>query len=79
MPRRQVAPDLSALKSLPLIMDQLTYPQQKAEDALRAALPYSQDDPLRFPRPLQGGRSSRPRSPDRRSRLSGPRWTGPQY
>lgn len=34
MPRRQVAPDLSALKSLPLIMDQLTYPQQKAEDAL---------------------------------------------
>jgi len=52
---------------------------QKAEDALRAGLPYSQDDPLRFPRPLQGRRSSRPRSPDRRSCLSGPRWTGPPH
>ncbi|MEK7853953.1 MAG: DUF4346 domain-containing protein, partial [candidate division NC10 bacterium] len=52
---------------------------QKAEDALRAGLPYSQDDPLRFSRPLQGRRSSRPRSPARRSRLSGPRWTGPPH
>ncbi|MGH7361234.1 MAG: DUF4346 domain-containing protein [Candidatus Methylomirabilales bacterium] len=38
---------------------------QKAEDALRAGLPYSQDDLLRFPRRLQRRRSSRPRPPDR--------------
>ena len=38
---------------------------QKAEDALRAGIPYCQDDPLRFPRRLKGRRSSRPRPPDR--------------
>lgn len=35
---------------------------QKAEDALRAGLPYSQDDPLRFPRGWPAGRSRVPGS-----------------
>ncbi|MCI0371810.1 MAG: hypothetical protein L0214_10625 [candidate division NC10 bacterium] len=38
---------------------------QKAEDALRAGLPYSQDDPLRFPRRVPWKRSH-PSSPARR-------------
>lgn len=41
---------------------------QKAEDALRAGLPYSQDDPLPFPRGLPGKGAARPGAPRARER-----------